>query len=147
MSGMPDRETELKTFICFDYGKKRIGVATGQSLTRTASELETIRAVGNKPDWQSISRIIQQWQPAAFVLGLPLNDDGSDHQVTKAVRKFSNQLKERYRLPVYFIDERLSSREAEQQIDNKRAIMRDKGLVDKMAARILLQDWLDQNEG
>ena len=86
---MPDRETELKTFICFDYGKKRIGVATGQSLTRTASELETIKAVENKPDWQSISRIIQKWQPGALVLGLPLNDDGTEHQMPKAVRHSS----------------------------------------------------------
>jgi len=136
----------IQTFICFDYGKKRTGVAVGQALTRTASELETIKAVDNKPDWQSISRIISQWQPDAFVLGLPLNDDGSDHTTTKAVRKFSNQLKSHYSLPVHFVDERLSSREARQQINNKRAIMRDKGLVDKIAAKIILQSWLDENE-
>ena len=137
-----------RTIICFDYGVKRIGVAVGQELTRTASELETIKAVGNKPDWDSIARILTEWQPAALVLGLPLNDDGSETKVTKRVKKFSSGLQERYQLPIYYMDERLSSVEAENLIatsaGRKRAMRRDKGLVDKVAAKLILQSWLDQ---
>ena len=137
-----------RTIICFDYGVKRIGVAVGQELTRTASELETIKAVANKPDWDSITRILKEWQPAALVLGLPLNDDGSETKVTKRVKKFSSALQERYKLPIYYIDERLSSVEAENLIatstNRKRAMRRDKGLVDKVAAKLILQSWLDQ---
>ena len=139
-----------RTLICFDYGVKRIGVAVGQELTRTANELETIKAIGNNPDWDSIARILKEWQPAALVLGLPLNDDGTETTLTKRVKKFSSALQEKYKLPVYYIDERLSSAEAESLIatsaTKKRAMRRDKGMIDKVAAKLILQSWLDQIE-
>ncbi|NOX42939.1 MAG: Holliday junction resolvase RuvX [Gammaproteobacteria bacterium] len=143
---MPDSIIQQRTLICFDYGKKRIGVAVGQNLTYTASALETITSKNGKPDWDAIARIVKQWQPQAFVLGLPLNDDGTDHQITKAVRQFSNQLQDRHPFPVYHIDERLSSVEAEKLVKKKRKLSRNKGEIDKLAARIILQSWLDNPE-
>jgi len=132
-----------RTLVCFDFGKKRIGVAVGQELTHTATALETITSVAGKPDWVAIERIVGEWQPHAFVLGLPLNDDGTDHQITRAVRKFSNQLRDRHRIPVYHMDERLSSVEARGMLGNKRASKRTSGEIDKLAARLILQSWLD----
>ncbi len=139
---MADR-IQQRTLICFDYGKKRIGVAVGQEWTHTASALQTITSIAGKPDWLTIARIVGQWQPHAFVLGLPLNDDGTDHPVTKAVRKFSNQLEDRHPIPVYHIDERLSSAEARKLMENKRHLKRNKGDIDKLAAKLILQSWLD----
>lgn len=126
----------------FDFGTRRIGVAVGQELTRTARELETLNSRDGGPDWQGISRLIEQWQPDALVVGLPLNADGSDHELTTRARRFGNRLKGRYNLPVFTIDERLSSVEAERQLAEKGHFT--KGDVDKLAARIILESWLAQ---
>lgn len=126
----------------FDFGTKRIGVAVGQELTRSARALETLRSRDGGPDWEGISRLIKQWQPAALVLGLPLNLDGSDHEITRLARRFGNRLRGRYNLPVYTIDERLSSAEAEALLARQGHF--DKEEVDKVAAQVILQSWLEQ---
>jgi len=102
-----------RTLLGFDFGLKRIGVAVGQEMTGTASALTTVAARDGKPDWDAISRLIHEWQPDAVVVGLPLNMDGSDHELSRRARRFGNQLHGRYNLPAHFIDERLSSLEAE----------------------------------
>ena len=79
----------------FDFGTKRIGVAVGQELTRSARALETLKSRDGGPDWAGISRLIAQWQPAALVLGLPLKLDGSDHEITRLARRFGNRLRGR----------------------------------------------------
>jgi putative Holliday junction resolvase len=126
----------------FDFGTKRIGVAVGQELTRTARALETLTSPDGGPDWAGISRLIEQWQPDALVLGLPLNLDGSDHEITRLARRFGNRLRGRYNLPVYTIDERLSSAEAEALLAERGRF--DKEDVDKVAAQVILQSWLEQ---
>jgi len=125
----------------FDFGTKRIGVAVGQELTRSARALETLKSRDGGPDWAGISRLIEQWQPAALVLGLPLNLDGSDHEITRLARRFGNRLRGRYNLPVYTIDERLSSAEAEALLAQQGCF--DKEAVDKVAAQVILQSWLE----
>lgn len=131
-----------KVLLGFDFGTKRIGVAVGQELTRTATALETLTSPDGGPDWSGISRLIAQWQPDALVLGLPLNLDGSDHEITRLARRFGNRLRGRYNLPVYTIDERLSSAEAEALLAEKGRFT--KGDVDKIAAQLILQSWLEQ---
>ncbi|MFO7594560.1 MAG: Holliday junction resolvase RuvX [Pseudomonadota bacterium] len=126
----------------FDFGLKRIGVAVGQELTGSARELETLTSPDGGPDWKGINRLIEQWQPDALVVGLPLNLDGSDHEVTRLARRFGNRLKGRYNLPVFTIDERLSSVEAERLLTGEGRF--DKEAVDKLAARIILESWLAQ---
>ena len=126
----------------FDFGAKRIGVAVGQELTRTARPLETLKSRDGGPDWAGISRLIEQWRPDALVLGLPLNLDGSDHEITRLARRFGNRLRGRYNLPVHTIDERLSSAEAEALLAEKGRF--DKSDVDKVAAQVILQSWLEQ---
>jgi putative holliday junction resolvase len=131
-----------KVLLGFDFGSKRIGVAVGQELTRTATALETLKSRDGGPDWDSITRLIKEWQPDALVLGLPLNADGSEHETTRLARRFGNRLTGRYNLPVFTIDERLSSVEAERILSEKGRF--DKEEVDKLAAQIILESWLAQ---
>ena len=132
----------MQTLLGFDFGLQRIGVATGQVITGTATALDTIRARNGQPDWEIISGLMQTWQPDALVVGLPRHDDGSDAEITGAVRRFIRQLEGRYHLPVHTIDERLSSRAAREQLELGDEQDTAKGL-DAVAARIILQDWLE----
>lgn len=142
-TAMAENHPKSRTLLGFDYGLKRIGVAVGQELTATANALTTIRAVDGKPDWEAITRLIQQWQPDAVVVGLPLNMDGSYHDLTYRAKRFGNQLQGRYNLRAHFIDERLSSLEAEGLLKTKSRKLQA-AEIDKMAARVILESWLAQ---
>lgn len=131
--------TEALTLLAFDYGRKRIGVAVGQTLTGTASPLTTVAVNKKVPDWDAISRLLDQWKPAALVVGYPLNMDGTTQSMTHAAVRFMNQLRHRYRLPVYQEDERLSSYEASSRI------RRDSPDIDAVAAQAILETWLAGN--
>jgi putative Holliday junction resolvase len=131
------RPPPLQTLLGFDFGRQRIGVATGQTISGTATALVTLESRDGRPDWVGISGLIDSWQPDALVVGLPLHADGSDSDITTAVRRFMRQLEGRYNLPVYGMDERLSSHTATGSNDTQRSGM------DAAAARIILQDWLD----
>jgi putative Holliday junction resolvase len=132
----------LQTLLGFDFGTQRIGVATGQSITGTATALCTIRSCHGKPGWDRISALIAHWKPDALVVGLPLHDDGSDSDISRATRQFIRQLETRYRLPVYIMDERLSTHTAK-QLMGKSAGMQE---VDAVAAMVILQSWLDTRQ-
>jgi putative Holliday junction resolvase len=129
--------TETLTLIGFDYGKKRIGVAVGQTLTRTATPLGTVPVTNGIPDWDRISKIIQEWRPAALVVGLPLNMDGTSQAMTRESNRFVRQLSERYQYPVYRADERLSSYEAKSRLQDTRNL-------DPVAAQAILETWLSE---
>jgi putative Holliday junction resolvase len=134
-----------RTLLGFDFGTKRIGVAVGQELTRTATALVTLNSRDGGPDWTAISRLIEEWQPAALVVGLPLNLDGSESESSRLARRFGNRLAGRYNLPVFTADERLSSSEAEALLAERGRF--DKADIDKLAAQLILQDWLETNNG
>ncbi len=134
-----------RTLLGFDYGKKRIGIAVGQEITGTARALVTLNNVQQQPDWDKISALITEWRPQMLVVGLPVNMDGSPHDLENSVRDFGESLKTRYNLPVEWIDERLSSREAEEILAAQipaRHRQREKQEIDKLAAAIILQSWL-----
>lgn len=149
-----------RTFLGFDFGTKRIGIAIAQEITGTANPLVTVTAVKNKPDWESISKIIKEWQPDLLVVGLPLHMDGSEQEMTQAARRFSNQLNGRYQLPVELVDERLSSDEAESILSEqpgsrssgsrdslfRGSMFPDKAQVDMISAQLILQSWLSQQQ-
>ncbi|MEO5702849.1 MAG: Holliday junction resolvase RuvX [Gammaproteobacteria bacterium] len=140
----------LQTLMGFDYGTRRIGVAIGQELTRTATALETVAVTNAEPDWPAITRLIASWQPGALIVGLPLNEDGTEHGLTRAAQRFGQQLQGRYQLPVHTVDERLSSFAAEHMPRPQGASpKRSKQTIDKVAAQVILQAWLDRgpNEG
>ncbi|NOY72056.1 MAG: Holliday junction resolvase RuvX [Gammaproteobacteria bacterium] len=138
---------EPQTVLGFDYGLRRIGTAVGQTLTATATPGVTLIANQGKPDWQAISQLIDDWQPTALIVGLPLNMDDSEQQLTAAARRFGNQLHGRYQLPVYFADERLTSKEAACQLGftphstKKRKLKRAN--VDSLAAKLIIETWFD----
>jgi putative Holliday junction resolvase len=130
----------LQTLLGFDFGNKRIGIAVGQCVTGTATALCTVTSNQGAPDWERITGLVGEWRPDALVVGLPRHADGTDSDITRAARKFAQQLEGRYRLPVYLMDERLSSQAATTLQQGDRG---GKVGLDAIAARIILQDWLD----
>ena len=131
----------------FDYGLRRIGVAVGQLLTGTASPRPAIPARDGAPDWTAVGRLIVEWQPAAIVVGVPYNMDGSRQEMTDRAERFSRQLHGRFHLPVHVVDERLSSHEAEDRLRTARQEGRrgriTKPEIDSAAACVLLETWLN----
>ena len=143
---MPEDEQKPQgTLLGFDFGHRRIGVAVGQTLTGTARALSVI-AVSGKPDWQAIGRLMSEWRPAGLVVGLPLAEDGGETGLSTDARRFGRQLHGRFNLPVFYEDERLTSFSAEQQFVESRGQggmrRKDAALKDAMAARIILESWL-----
>ena len=100
------------TLLCFDFGSKRIGVAVGQTVTGTASPLLTIGSHNNKPDWNKIDEVLSDWRPDAIVVGIPLTMHGTAQTMSEAAERFARQLEGRFHMPVYRMDERLSTFEA-----------------------------------
>lgn len=138
-----------RTFLAFDYGTKRIGVAVGQELTGSASPVNTVRATDGKPDWDAITKLIEEWQPDEVVVGLPLNMDGTESELSRRATRFGNQLNGRYHLRAHFMDERLSSLQAEDELREQSAARGksrkiQKEDIDKLAAKIILESWFLQ---
>lgn len=145
MKEYPDKS--YRSLIAFDYGLRRIGVATGSCLTGSASPLATISAKQGIPDWLELDKVIKEWQPDLLVLGLPYNTDGSDSDMTDLVQDFANSLKSRYSLLIEFIDERYTSVEAEAILKEERRLgTRKKQLkkedVDAKAAQLIAESWM-----
>lgn len=131
------------TLLGFDFGTRRIGIAVGERSTGSASPLTTLRAVRKQPDWAAIDRLIDEWRPVALIVGLPLNMDGSDNEMTARARRFSRQLHGRTHLPAHLTDERLTTVEAASRLYASGTFPdRAEGRVDAMAAQIILESWL-----
>ena len=131
------------TLIGFDFGSRRIGVAVGETSTRIASPLGAIEAEANDARFAAIGRIVDEWHPAGFVVGLPRHADGSEHEVAKLAEKFGRRLEARYKVPVRFVDETLTSAEAEASLKRTRTRAGAKSDVDALAAMLILQSYLD----
>ncbi len=131
------------TLIGFDFGERRIGVAVGETSTRIANPLGAIEESANEPRFRAIGRIVDEWQPAGFVVGLPRHADDSEHAIAKLAEKFARRLEARYHLPVEFVDETLTSAIAESQLRETRTRPSRKSDVDALAAAIILQSFLD----
>jgi putative Holliday junction resolvase len=138
-----------RTLLGFDYGTKHIGVAVGQELTATSTPLATLSSHNETPAWDAITRLIEEWRPAALVVGIPLNLDGTEQPMTQAARRFARRLEGRYRLPVHLADERLSTVEAGRMLHERtddagtRRARRRRG-VDEVAAHLILQTYFSQ---
>ena len=100
-----------QSFLAFDFGTRRVGVASGNTLLREASPLTTIAAEGDAR-FGRIGRLIDEWQPAALVVGVPVHPDGAPHDNTRRAQRFARQLHGRFRLPVHEVDERYTTTEA-----------------------------------
>jgi putative Holliday junction resolvase len=118
----------------FDFGMKRIGVAVGQKVTQTATGLGVVQAFDGIPKWDYLDKIVLDWQPERFIVGLPINMDGSNSEMSKKAQKFSRRISSRYNIRSEMFDERLTSFEAREH-DGKTHI-------DAIAAKIILESWL-----
>ncbi len=127
-----------QTLLCFDYGIKRIGTAVGQTITSTATALEIIKTINDKPDWNSITRLINEWGPDLFIVGKPYQLDGSRQEMTDIAERFSRQLEGRYQIKVEMIEEQLSSYEARRELKSTYEL-------DAVAARLILETWFSEN--
>lgn len=123
----------------FDFGLKRIGVAVGQTISKTATPHAIVNSRDGVPDWLHITRLIEHWNPVALVVGLPMRLDGSEQPFTQSARKFGQRLNGRYRRPVFYIEEQLSSHEAEQRLKSTSS---NNHSLDAHAAQIILENWL-----
>lgn len=133
------------TFLAFDFGVKRIGIALGNTLTASARPLATISEEKNDVRFAAIAAFIKEWQPAALVVGLPCNDDGTPHELTALCRRFANRLKGRFNLPVILVDERYTSLAASAQLNEEGVHGRkQKKLIDQYAAQQILQAYFDE---
>lgn len=134
-----------RTLLGFDFGLKNIGVAVGQELTQTANPLTVIRARDGIPDWDKIEALLDEWQPQLLIVGLPLNMDDSEQEMTAASRRFGHRLHGRFQIPVEWQDERLSTYEALDQLGIRNKMQSNKrGDVDRISAQLILQSWLNQ---
>ncbi len=139
-----DSKPTYKSVMGFDFGTRNIGIAMGQAITRTANAIAPIRAKDGIPDWDELGKIIEEWQPDAFVVGIPLNMDGTESEMSRRARKFGNRLHGRFMRPWHPVDERLTSFEAKEwagRLGHKGHYGSDP--VDGMAAQLLLESWMN----
>ncbi|MBI1174084.1 MAG: Holliday junction resolvase RuvX [Sideroxydans sp.] len=133
------------TLLAFDFGTRRIGVAIGNTISGTARPLTTLHGEKNEQRFAAIEALIREWQPAALVVGLPCNDDGSPHELTRLCRRFAQRLHGRFNLPTVLVDERYTSAAASSELDAAGVHgIRQKPLLDQYAAQQILQAYFDE---
>ena len=133
----------MGTLLGFDFGPRKIGIAVGQTVTHSASPLETLRARNHRPNWDGIGRLIAEWQPEALVVGIPYQMDDKQVDWAPLVHRFMRQLHGRFRLPVHGVDERLTSLDARSRMGRKAT---SHEAVDAMAAKLILEIWLSEQQ-
>lgn len=125
--------------VSFDFGTKKIGIAVGQTKTKTSSPLEIIFNKNNAVDWVKISSIINEWKPDLLLVGKPLNMDGTDSDIMEKVDIFFKKLGKVTKVPCEYVDERLTSFEARQNLADLKT-----DLIDAHAAKILIDHWFNK---
>ncbi|BAP58838.1 Holliday junction resolvase RuvX [Candidatus Tachikawaea gelatinosa] len=134
-----------KTFFCFDFGTKNIGVAIGQNIICIANPLTTIQSKKkNHINWIKIQHLLKIWQPNHIIIGYPMNMDGTDQRLTDCVKIFAKTFNEKFKIPVEFYDERLSTVEAKSKLFKKggyRALK--KKYINSLSAVVILQSWFE----
>jgi putative Holliday junction resolvase len=136
----------VSTLLCFDFGLSNIGVAVGNTLTKDARPLAILPAQNGKPDWETVTSLIQEWQPSSLVVGNPIDEQGQTTDLSEKASRFARQLNGRLQLDVVLHDERFSSKEAKSRA-------RETGHkgnytthpIDDLAASIILESWLRDN--
>ena len=130
------------TVLAFDFGTRRIGVAVGTTAPVLANPLGTIAEEANAARFDAIAAYVKEWEPVMLVVGRPKHADGSPHETARLAEKFARRLRERFALPIAFVDETLSSVEAEARL-RERGTTGDRAAVDAMAAAVILQSFLE----
>ncbi len=134
----------MSTILAFDFGIKHIGVATGNTVSSTATVQKALTAVNGIPQDEQLQKLFKEWQPQLIVVGLPYNMDGTEQDMTKRARSFGKKLAERFAVDVVFVDERLTSKSAKEEIfmtGGFKALKKDKGRIDSLSAQTILEQY------
>ncbi|QEY26458.1 Holliday junction resolvase RuvX [Neisseria zalophi] len=132
------------TTLAFDFGEARIGVAEGDAEVGTAHPITTVTGNSNEAKFETIGKLLQEWQPKQLVVGLPFHTDGTEHEMTRLSRKFGQRLQGRFKLPVYWVDERMSSLYAESLLAEAQVFgKKQKQVLDQVAAQAILQSFFE----
>lgn len=133
-----------RTVLGFDFGKKYIGVAVGQEITGSATPLGSVKAKEGIPNWEHINQYIEEWQPHLIVVGLPFNMDGSEQQLTIDARKFGNRVHGRFGIAIEFVDERLTTADAKEQLFARGGFKNlKKDNIDAESARLIIESFFE----
>ncbi len=140
---MPDTHSIMTdSLLAFDYGTGNIGVAYGQTLTATATELKAIKARDGIPNWDEVGALLEEWQPQIVLVGLPLNMDDSESELSIRARKFGKRIHGRFGVAVEMVDERLSTFEAKEEAKERgHKGNYSQNPIDSIAARLILESW------
>lgn len=139
----------INLIMAFDYGTQKMGIAVGQTLIQSMNPLDLFPMQDGMPNWDNLLKIIQQWKPDLFIVGLPLNMDDSESELSLRARKFARRLRHQTNITTLMLDERLSTREAREYIQHYQSKGQGKRLkADSMAAAVLLENWYNNpNQG
>lgn len=138
-------ESGPRVIMAFDFGLKNIGIAIGQEITRTASTFYSLKANEGKPRWAELDEIVEDWKPSLFVVGDPLNMDGTRSKIQDLSDRFSDSLNKRYDIEIEKLDERLTSREAKERLESLPIGTKDSSNKHSISAQIILEDWFRSN--
>lgn len=136
------------TYLAFDFGTQKLGIAVGQSQSQTTQGIATIPIRNGQPDWDHLKKLLEEWAPDALIVGLPLHLDTSESPMSAAARRFARRLSGRYGIPVHLVDERLSSSSAdsillEQHRGTGKLTKLRRQYRDQLAAELILQTFLN----
>ena len=144
---MPET-TQAQTIMAFDFGTQKMGMAVGQALIESATPLALFPMKDGIPQWENLLKIIKQHQPQLFLVGLPLNMDDSESELSTRARKFARRLRHQSNINTLMVDERLTTREARDELDHYQAQGRGKKLAaDSLAAALLIESWYREPHG
>ena len=140
------KEIGNRSLMGFDFGTRSIGIATGQEVTGTASPLTSLKANEGIPDWVQLEKLLKEWQPDLLIVGLPLNMDGTEQEMTVRARKFGQRLHGRFGFQVEFKDERLTTTDAKARLFEQGGYKAlGKSRVDAVSAQLILESWMESH--
>ena len=133
--------------LSFDFGERTVGVAIGNNITNNIHPLETIKASKKIDRYRKIESLLETWKPTKLIVGYPLNDDGSQSRMSSLAKKFGEKLKNKFNIPVHFVDERFTSSEAELRLKAlEKNLKKRKHIIDQVAAMIILDSYFESDK-
>ena len=143
---MPDVNS-AQMIMAFDFGTQKMGMAVGQSLIESANPLALFPMKDGIPNWDELLKIVKQYQPNLFLVGLPLNMDETESELSARARKFARRLRHQTNIETLMVDERLTTREARGELESYQAQGRKKVSADSIAAALFIESWYRHPEG
>ena len=134
----------MRKLLALDFGRSRIGIASGQMITKTATPITTIAAKQGEPEWLELDKIIKQWRPSDIIVGLPIDAKDQETKITEEARAFAQKIELRYQKPVHLISETFSTREARWRLEEVQNKSNRHLKVDAFAACVILETWMHE---